>query len=265
VTVKRVPGGVVSNHLNDALAVGDVVDAGVPLGHFVLTDADDDLVLIAGGSGITPVFSLAKEALATTDRRVRLLFANADRQAAIFGDALDRLAAEHAGRFAVCHHEDAGRGFLTAADVAAFVGREVADIYVCGPEGLMALVERSLGDVAITPDRLHLERFTVAAGDPEPVDESESSGEVTITLRGRTETVAQRGRSTILQSARWVGMPAPSSCEAGHCASCMALVLEGRVAMRVNDILSSEEVEEGWVLTCQAVPATDVVKVVYDP
>jgi ferredoxin-NADP reductase len=265
ITVKRVPGGVASNVLNDDVAVGDVLEASAPLGHFVLTDAEDDLVLVAGGSGITPVFSLAKEALHTTSRRIRVLFANPERGAAIFGDALDRLAADHPDRLTVCHHEDAGRGFLTVPDVAAFLGRAEADIYVCGPAGLMALVERSVGDVPVTPDRLHLERFTVPTADPAPVDGDGGGGEVTITLRGRTETVAQRGLSTVLQSARWVGLAAPSSCEAGHCASCMALVVEGRVAMRVNDILTPEEIEEGWVLTCQAVPVTDTVKVVYDP
>ena len=88
---------------------------------------------------------------------------------------------------------------------------------------------------------------------------------VTITLGGRTETVDQRDGSTILQSARWAGLRAKSSCEAGHCATCMALVVEGRAEMKVNDALDDDEVAEGWVLTCQAVPVTDTVRVVYDP
>ena len=87
---------------------------------------------------------------------------------------------------------------------------------------------------------------------------------VTVTVRGQTKTVDQRGRSTILQSARWGGLPAPSSCEAGHCATCMARVVEGRVEMATNDALSVEEVSEGWVLTCQAVPVSPVVRVVYE-
>ncbi|MET0728670.1 MAG: 2Fe-2S iron-sulfur cluster binding domain-containing protein [Acidimicrobiales bacterium] len=72
------------------------------------------------------------------------------------------------------------------------------------------------------------------------------------------------GRSTILQSARSGGFPVPSSCEAGHCATCMAQVIEGRVEMAQNDILTAEEVAEGWVLTCQAVPVSSVVRVVYE-
>ena len=89
--------------------------------------------------------------------------------------------------------------------------------------------------------------------------------QVTITVGGRTETVDQRGDSTILQSARWAGLRVKSSCEAGHCATCMALVVEGEAEMRVNDALDEDEVAEGWVLTCQAVPVTDTVRVVYDP
>jgi ferredoxin len=87
---------------------------------------------------------------------------------------------------------------------------------------------------------------------------------VTITVGSRTETVPQRGRSTILESARSGGLPAPSSCEAGHCATCMAQVIEGRVEMAQNDILTAEEVAEGWVLTCQAVPVSSAVRVVYE-
>jgi ferredoxin len=89
--------------------------------------------------------------------------------------------------------------------------------------------------------------------------------QVIISARGRTETVEQRGDSTILESARWVGLNVASSCEAGHCATCMALVVEGRCEMHVNDALEPDEVEEGWVLTCQAVPVTDTVRVLYDP
>jgi len=88
---------------------------------------------------------------------------------------------------------------------------------------------------------------------------------VTITLDGSTETVEQREDDTILQTARWAGMRVRTSCEAGHCATCMALVVEGRAEMLVNDALEDDEVEEGWVLTCQAVPVTDAVTVVFDP
>ena len=266
VTVKRVPGGVVSNWLVDNLAEGDTLEVSVPVGRFVLTASDDEIVAVAGGSGVTPVFSIIKAALATTPRPARLLFANRDRSSAIFAPAIEDLAQRFADRFAVVYHDDTDRGFLTADDVRAFVGPGPADVYVCGPEGLTALVETTLQGSAIDPDGIHVERFTPVAdrADPAEPPAASSGQEVVITIRGQTETVAQRGDSTILQSARWGGLRAPSSCESGHCASCMAMVVEGRVEMRVNDVLTPQEVAEGWILTCQAVPVTEVVRVVYD-
>lgn len=93
----------------------------------------------------------------------------------------------------------------------------------------------------------------------------DATTKVTITLDGRTETVEHRGDDTILQTARWAGLRVKTSCEAGHCATCMALVVEGRAEMKVNDALDDDEVAEGWVLTCQAVPVTEEVRVVFDP
>lgn len=86
---------------------------------------------------------------------------------------------------------------------------------------------------------------------------------VTIELDGRTGTTEHHPGTTILQTARSLGLTPPSSCEAGHCATCMARLVEGTVEMRVNDVLGDEEVEEGWILTCQAVPTADRVRVVY--
>jgi 3-ketosteroid 9alpha-monooxygenase subunit B len=270
VTVKRVPGGVVSSWLIDELAEGDVVEVSAPTGRFLLTDAEDPIVAFAGGSGITPVYSLIKSALHATDRRVRLLFANQQRSAAIFGAALDDLASRHPDRLEVVHHLDAGRGFLQADGIEAFLdGVGPADFYLCGPAGFMDLVETTLLLRGTDAHRIHLERFTPLSeleppGSTGPAD-GVPAATVTITVKGRTETVAQRAGSTILQSARWADLRAPSSCEVGHCATCMALVLEGRAEMRVNDALTPDEVAEGWILTCQAVPVTDDVRVVYDP
>ena len=279
VTVKRVPGGLMSNWMLDQLQAGDVIDVTLPAGVFCLPQDGDsggasgDLVAYCGGSGITPVFSLAKSALATTDRRVRLLYANRDRGSVIFGDALDALVAAHPDRLEVVRHHDADGGYLDEATVAAFargagsVGD--ADHYICGPGPFMDLVEVVLVSAGVTPDRVHIERFTPAEL-LDPADDADSDGgaatdgiTVTIELDGRTETTAHHPGTTLLQTARQVGLSAPSSCEAGSCATCMGRLVEGKVEMFVNNALTDDEVADGWVLTCQSVPTTPTVHVVY--
>jgi ferredoxin-NADP reductase len=269
VTVKRVTDGVVSNWLNDSVREGDVLDVSVPTGVFVLDDRHEDVVAFAAGSGITPVYSILKSALHTTTRSVRLLFANRDRGTAIFGDAIDVLATCSPGRLTIEHHEDVAGGFLTAADIQRFVGASpVTAAYVCGPEPFMELVETTLRGLGTSDDNIHIERFTPLAApadvDDEALEATAEAVEVVISIGNETKTVAQRGRSTILQSARWAGLPAPSSCEAGHCATCMARVVEGTVRMTHDDVLTPDELREGWVLTCQAVPTSPMVRVVYD-
>ena len=270
VTVKRVPGGVVSNWLVEHATEGDVLDVSTPTGAFVLTDTEVDIVAFAAGSGITPVFSIVKSALHTTSRRVRLLFANRQRDAAIFGDALDGLAARHTERLEVEHHEDVVQGFVDATTVTRFIGASPdAVVYICGPGGFMDVVETALLDGGVEPGRIHLERFTPPAATASPIDVTPSTGvapaSVTITVGRETKTVDQRGTSSILESARSAGLPAPSSCESGHCATCMARVVEGQVEMAKNDVLTDDELADGWVLTCQARPSSPVVRVVYEP
>jgi 3-ketosteroid 9alpha-monooxygenase subunit B len=280
VTVKRVPGGVVSNWMLDTLAPGDVVDVTCPSGVFVLDPGEGDIVAFSAGSGITPVFSLLKSALATTARRVRLLYANRDRDAVIFRAELETLAARYEGRLEVVHHLDVERGYVERDALRSFVGAaDGAEFYLCGPTPFMDIVDHALRDVGVEPGQLHVERFTPASV-PTATDATDtavasdrSDGEhtatsattrVTIELGGRTETTDHRPGTTILQTARQVAMRPPSSCESGSCATCMAQVVEGAATMHVNNALTDDEVADGWVLTCQAVPTTASIRVVYE-
>ncbi len=277
VTVKRVPGGAVSNWMIDELGPGDVIGASVPAGVFCLRPGDGDLVAFCGGSGITPVFSLLKTALATTGRRVRLYYANRDRDAVIFAAELDALAERYPDRLEVVHHLDAERGFVDADAVRPFLGSTAgAEYYVCGPTPFMDIVEGALLDHGVPGDRIHIERFTPAS--PAPDDEAagvsgadapgavgaDTPAQVTIELGGRTGTVEHRPGTTVLQAARELGMSPPYSCESGSCATCMAKLVDGTVKMHVNDVLTDDEVADGWVLTCQSVPTAPSVHVIYE-
>jgi 3-ketosteroid 9alpha-monooxygenase subunit B len=273
VTVKRVPGGLVSNWLNDHLVAGDSLEVTPPAGTFVVPKGAADLVAYAAGSGITPILSIITAVLAEGDRRFSLLYANRDRPSTIFARRLDELVRQHHDRLRVVHHFDLDSGFVTSSEVAEFAGSVGdADHFICGPEGFMATVEETLQDFGVDPDNIHLERFT-------PADASELGGpltsietevvtlgkcEITVRMGKREVMVTHRPGTTILQTARFGDLRAPSSCEAGSCATCMARVIEGQVRMRNNQALTPDEVADGWILTCQAEPLTPSVTVVYE-
>ena len=268
VTVKRDRTGVVSNWLNDHVRVGDTIDAAPPAGRFVLRDSERDVVAFAGGSGVTPVFSLIRTALAGTGRKVRLLYANRDRDSVIFAAALAELAAQHPDRLTVHHHLDEDSGVLAPAAIESFLAGagagSDADCYVCGPAPFMDTVEATVVSGGIARDRLHLERFSVTE-----VVVPEDSGapvteEVTITLERTTITVPYRAGHTVLQMARIGGLKAPSSCETGSCGTCIAQITDGSARMLNNDALDDDEVDDGLILTCQSLPTSPTLAVVYE-
>ena len=270
-TVKRVPGGLVSNWLHDNLAAGDVVEVTAPAGVFCLRESAAPLVAFAGGSGITPIISLAKSALATTGRRVRILAANRDADSVIFRAALDDLAEQYPGRLEVRHHLDVVSGLVGKAEVLDFAGTDAdADFYLCGPAPFMELIERVLRARGAAPDQIFLERFTaeeqpVAAGSAAArTTAADAGGTITIICGGKRATVARTPGITLLQSARRAGLSPPFSCEAGNCATCIGRVTAGEVKMRTNNALDDDEIADGWTLTCQSDPVTADVTVVYE-
>ena len=275
VAVKRVPGGRVSNWMLDEVAEGDVLVMTRPAGVFTLRPRSVPLVAFSGGSGITPVISVIKSALATTDRSVRLLYANRNRESVIFADELDALTSAYPNRLEVVHHLDVEDGFVHSDFVTQFVNADVdADFYVCGPAPFMDVVEDALARLHVRSDQVFIERFANAAAalrdEPPatpatlPADDS-ATETVVIVLQGTAHELHYHAGETVLETARRAGLRAPFSCEAGNCATCMAHVVDGEVRMRLNNALTPEEVDEGWVLTCQGFPASSTVKVVYEP
>jgi ferredoxin-NADP reductase len=261
VTVKRVPGGIVSNWMHDHVEAGSTVEVTAPAGVFLLPEGDGDVVAFAGGSGITPVLSILKTTLATTGRSARLLYANRDEASIIFRDVLAQLAGD---RLRVVHHLDVVDGFVDAAAVRRVLdGATDPEVLICGPGPFMEIVERAATDAGVPPERIHIERFVPAEV---VLDEHEGEGTtaVTIELDRKKATADYRPGTTLLQTARQLGMSPPFSCEQGNCATCMAKVVEGSAKMHVNDALTPDEVEEGWVLTCQAVPTSPTVHVIYE-
>ncbi|MFZ1164892.1 2Fe-2S iron-sulfur cluster-binding protein [Mycobacterium sp.] len=267
-TVKRVTGGKVSNWIIDNVVEGDELTMTRAAGTFVLSSASTPLLAFAGGSGVTPILSLAKSALASTDRAVRVLCADRDRASVIFEAAIDDLVKRYPDRLTVDRRIDDEDGLLDAAGVAKFVGADTdADCYVCGPEGFMTVVRSALpaGATVLVEDfdasppvKAPAPEVSEAAGD---VD---SGGTVTIKLERKKASVPRVAGETLLESARRAGLSPPFSCEAGNCGTCMAKLVEGAATMRTNDVLEEDEIADGYILTCQAVPDTAMVTVEYE-
>jgi 3-ketosteroid 9alpha-monooxygenase subunit B len=262
VTVKRVRGGRVSNWLNDHLRPGQVLPVMPPEGRFVLDAEAAPLLLFAAGSGITPVISIVKTALAKTARRATLVYANRDDRSVIFAAELARLQQDHPSRLRVVSRYDDREGLLDERAVTVLAAEHLdASCYLCGPAPFMDVVERALARTGFPPARVRIERFSASSSpshaEPEP---AQSAGEVPdfvdVELGGERHRVPYSAGKTLLQAARDAGLDAPYSCEEGFCGCCASDLLEGRVAMAADDALSDEEKRRGMILACQSRPLT---------
>lgn len=272
-TVKRVDAGRVSNWFHDEIQEGHVVRVLPPTGGFTLRpESRRPLALFGAGSGITPVLSILKTALAATERPIKLIYANRDADSIIFRDALDLLAGRYAPRLALVHHLDAERGFLDTARVRGEIGEwsRDAEFYLCGPGPFMDLVERVLHEDGVPKGRIFIERFEFAA--PAEAEASETSSAVTggeptaitVHLDGATHVIPYAAGETLLQAARRAGLSPPSACEDGYCGCCMATLLRGEVAMAQCHALDDDDRASGMILTCQARPTSGAIEVRWD-
>jgi len=273
VTIKRVEEGKVSNWFHDAVTLGQSLQVMKPAGHFCLQDRETPIVMFGGGSGITPEISIAKTALATTARKLTLLYANRDRESIIFREELEALATANADRLRVIHRLDDVDGFLDVAAARALAATEPgADFYVCGPSPYMDVVEEALRAEGIAADQIFIERFVspeqLAALDIALAgDLGDATAVAQVYLDGETKNVPCHDGETLLAASHRAGLDAPCACMEGYCGSCMALVEEGEVEMILNDGgLDADQVARGWVLTCQGVPRSKAVRISYpDP
>ncbi|RJG19008.1 ferredoxin--NADP reductase [Massilia cavernae] len=268
VTVKRVRDGRGSNWICDNVKAGDLVEVLPPAGVFTPATLDRDLVLFAGGSGITPVLSILRSLLADGHGNACLVYANRDRPSVIFQGVLDALAAAHPERLQVIHWLDAEQGVPSIAQLAELVlPWRGAEAFICGPGPFMDAAVAALEQVEMAPARVHVERFVSLPDEedspaPAPAPPGGVAGaELEILLDGVTHRIDCGGDETLLAAAARAGVVLPSSCQAGMCAACMCQVVEGSVHLRHNDVLDQKDLARAWTLSCQAIPMTQRVRV----
>jgi 3-ketosteroid 9alpha-monooxygenase subunit B len=271
VTVKRTAGGYASNWLCDNAHPGMRIHVLAPSGTFVPKTLDTDFLLLAAGSGITPMMAILKSALSEGSGKVTLLYANRDEKSVIFAAALQELAAKYPDRFTAVHWIETVQGLPNPVALgnllAPYVDREA---FICGPGPFMAAAEQALAATGAAPERIHIEVFKSLESDPfaaiviEEDDSDEGPATAVVTLDGETQEIRWPRNAKLLDVLLDKGLDAPFSCREGHCGACAVLVKSGDVDMAVNDVLEASDLEEGLILACQARPTSDSVEVTYD-
>lgn len=269
VTVKRTADGYASNWLCDHAHAGMKIHVLAPSGTFVPKTLDTDFVLLAAGSGITPMMSICKSALAEGSGKVVLIYANRDENSVIFGPTLRELSAKYPDRLTVVHWLETVQGLPSAASLAALAAPYAAhDAYICGPGPFMAAAEEALKNIGA--ERIHIEVFKSLDSDPfaavviEEDDSDEGPATAIVTLDGQRHEVRWPRNAKLLDVLLDKGLDAPFSCREGHCGACAVLKKSGDVEMEINDVLEQSDLDEGLILGCQARPRSDSVEVTYD-
>ncbi|MDV6014184.1 2Fe-2S iron-sulfur cluster-binding protein [Haloechinothrix sp. LS1_15] len=279
VTVKRVDDGYASNWICDTVTEGMELDVLAPAGVFTPRSLDDDLLLFAGGSGITPVMSIVKSVLRHGSGRIALVYANRDERSVIFAGELGELAAAHPERLTVVHWLESVQGLPTVAALRAltepWADREA---FICGPVAFKDVTAEALRELGVPRKRVHIERFVslsrnpfeepVAGEDtePSPADVAQQAPPVAleVDLDGEQRELAWPREKKLLDFLLESGMDAPYSCREGACSACACRVTAGEVKMLNNEVLEPVDLDEGIVLACQSLPVTDSVSVSYE-
>lgn len=283
VGVRLVSGGLFSSWLVREVEPGDEIEVGPPTGRFSpdLTVAARH-VLVAAGSGITPVLSMASSLLRRTDSRVTLLYGNRRSDTVMFADEIADLKDSFGPRLELVHvlsreprESELFTGRLDGAKLDALLSTIIAPDavdhwWLCGPYGMVTDAREVLAQHGVEGDRVHQELFFVEGAEPPPQTRHEDpevegpASEVTIVLDGRTTTLTLPQGVPVLDAAQRYRPDLPFACKGGVCGTCRIKVCGGEVKMRRNYALTPAEVEAGYALACQSLPQTDAVTVDFD-
>ena len=295
IAVKKIEDGRASTYLNEKLEVGHDIEVMPPLGNFyteMKSGQAKHYVAFAAGSGITPIMSLISTAINTEpDSKFTLFYGNRNKEGIIFKTQLEKLAQEHPDRLRVYHilsrEGEPDNFYYGRIDsdkcrdiIEEFEGiREADEYFLCGPYDMIKTLENVLQQHGVNERKIHFELFTneppeeakseMVDAEEGKVDESANGhspvdAKVMVILDGDEVEVDVPAGEKILDCVLDAGLDAPYACTGGSCCTCRAKALEGSVDMEVNYALTDDEVEEGYILTCQSRPTSNRVVVDYD-
>ena len=268
VTVKQTAGGYASNWIAANVNPGTVLDVLPPAGMFVPSSLDDDYLLLAAGSGITPVMSILKSVLAGGSGRIVLVYANRDERSVIFGAALKELAASSGPRLLVVHWLDVLQGLPSGPGLVPLVRPfRACQIYASGPDPFLAAVRGAASAVGVPPRGVRVERFLSLQHNPFDVAEPVAAGvaaTLEVTLDGETRSLAWPAGTRMLDVLIGAQLDPPFSCREGICGACACQLTGGKVEMASNEVLDDADIADGYILACQSVALTPEVSVSYE-
>ncbi len=289
ITIKKVKNGFVSHFINDTIIVGDTVEVMPPKGNFIIDisiDSQREYFFFAGGSGITPLFSIIKSILHFENKSLLTLFySNQSEKSVIFQKELNKLSELYSNRFQIIYiftseeynnYEYYGRIDKDEANnlLRKFIVNNIqnAEYFLCGVPEMMQSIENGLSELKVPKNKIHKELFTNFINEEmiaenlniEPDNSTIITKKVQVKLYGEDFIIKVEPDETILTSAMRQGYDPPFSCQIGACSTCRAKLISGKVHMDERDALTDEEIEMGYILTCQSHPLTDNVIVNYD-
>lgn len=285
IAIKRQPGGVVSNYLNDCLRPGLSLRVMTPGGHFTSSpdpSASRNLVAFAAGSGITPILSIIRSILEAEPRsQFTLFYGNRDGASVMFRDVLHDLKDLHTRRFRLFHILSREQGEIDLYNgridgekcrelcLALCPVEEVDEWFVCGPASMIDEVTSCLDQLGVSQGQIHHERFAAGpasgpTGSASPIAQQAGQCSVTVIMDGKEREFGMSGKQSVLEAGLQAGLELPYSCTGGVCSTCRARLLQGTVDMRLNYALEPWETEAGYVLTCQSYPSSERLVLDYD-
>lgn len=277
VAVKAVENGIFSTYATKELKANDELEVSKPEGKFVLTpQANKNYIAFAAGSGITPVLSMIKAVLETEKTATfTLVYGNKSIADTIFYNELNTLKNTFTSQFNLNYvfsrekQDDAIFGRIDTSHVNYFVKNIYKDIsfdtaFLCGPEAMINTVTNTLSDNGFAKENILFELFTASIDEDAVAQVKEGESEITVLLDDEETTFSMKQTDTILAASLRNKLDAPYSCQGGVCSSCIAKVTEGKAVMVKNQILTDGELEDGFILTCQAHPTTSKLVVDFD-
>ncbi|GAB4400901.1 MAG: ferredoxin--NADP reductase [Microscillaceae bacterium] len=271
-TIKRIKGGKVTNYLADNLKVGDALEVTAPSGQFFLNPEpahQKHYVMIAGGSGITPIYSMIGTILKFEPKsKITLLYANRNSNSIIFKEKFDKWAKEFPTQIEIKHFlsqeenpAEAVKGFITRISLEELVnhyGKNKLDFYLCGPEIMTNKLMDDLAYLGVPKEKIYRELFLITAQNKENTSQK---AQISAKIFGKSYQFETQEGKSILQSGLDQNIPLPFSCQSGLCGMCKMKCTEGKVTMRNNQVLTEQDVKAGYILTCQSLPQSEKISI----